>query len=133
VSRYLTAVIAPGSTDPFAAWPLFGQLLLNSPQVTLHEWSAGIAFHVVNGLGFGLAYFILVRKPTVWTGIAWGLGLELFMALLYPRWLVIAQLSEFLQISVVGHFFYGAVLGTFGARYILRPAFSVRDHGSRTV
>ena len=33
------------------------------------------------------------------------------MALLYPHWLRIVQLREFLAVSAIGHLVYGAVLG----------------------
>jgi hypothetical protein len=56
------------------------------------------------------------RRPSWWTGALWGIALELCMATLYPSWLRIQMLSEFLEVSAVGHVVYGSVLGLVAAR-----------------
>lgn len=74
---------------------------------------------VCNGVGFGVAYVILFRRPGPLTGMVWGVCLELCMAFLYPSWLRITQLNEFLGVSAFGHVIYGAVLGVV-ARQMLK-------------
>ena len=44
--------------------------------------------------------------------------LELLMVSVYPGWLDMRALDEFLQVSVLGHIVYGAVLG-YSARWLL--------------
>jgi hypothetical protein len=45
------------------------------------------------------------------TGVAWAALLEVFMVTLYPGWLGLRALEEFLSVSIVGHAVYGVVLG----------------------
>jgi hypothetical protein len=72
----------------------------------------------VNGVGLGVAYALVVKRPGPISGVLWGLGLELVMALLYPSWLRIRALEEFLTISIFGHVVYGFTLGMLGRRRI---------------
>jgi len=75
-----------------------------------------MAYHVCNGTFFGVAYTLVFRRPTWWTGALWGIGLELCMATLYPSWLRIVMLREFLEVSAIGHVVYGSVLGLVAAK-----------------
>lgn len=121
VSRFAAARTVTPEIDPFAAWPVFGELIVGGaagPGLTL---AVGVAFHVTNGVCFGIAYVLVMPRPGILTGVAWGLGLELAMALLYPSWLRIDALQEFLTLSVVGHVVYGGTLG-FVARRLLQGA-----------
>jgi hypothetical protein len=43
------------------------------------------------------------------------------MALLYPSWLRIIALGEFLEVSAIGHVVYGTVLGLSVGRLLRRP------------
>ena len=111
VSRLaLSATLIP-SVDPFAAWPIFGELVVGASRGVALRTTVGMALHIVNGVGFGVAYAMVMPRPGVTTGILWGLGLEFAMALLYPSWLRIEALGEFLTLSVLGHVAYGATLG----------------------
>ena len=77
---------------------------------TRTAFAVGAMYHVSNGIGLGVAYRLLVPRPTWKNGILWAFGLELAMALLFPRWLRMTALAEFFTVSVVGHAVYGVVL-----------------------
>lgn len=119
-SRYLLVKVAGLAFWPFDVFTLFGQALVGSgapePVTTL----AGVAFHVTNGVGFALAYSIWLGRRGVWAGMAWALALEGLMVSIYPGWLGLKALNEFVQVSVVGHFVYGGVLGFTARRLLLR-------------
>lgn len=110
--RYGLVSLMSWSLDPFKAWSLFGAAVIGDNSSGGAQFAVGIAYHLLNGIGFGLTFALIVRRPTWWLGVLWGLVLELLMALLYPQWMRISQLEEFLTMSVVGHVVYGAVLGT---------------------
>ncbi|HEX2084559.1 MAG TPA: hypothetical protein VHF89_02675 [Solirubrobacteraceae bacterium] len=97
--------------EPFHVIPRFGRLFVGDAAPEAVAVAAGVAYHVANGIGFAVGYALAVRRPGPLTGVAWGVGLELCMAVLYPTWLAIATLEEFLTVSALGHLAYGAVLG----------------------
>lgn len=115
LTRLVITSTVTTAVDPFVAWPLFGQLLTGAPRDSAVAAGVGFLYHVVNGLGFGIAYVLVFRRPGPVSGLVWGMGLELAMALLYPSWLRIDALREFLTMSVVGHVAYGVTLGLVAA------------------
>lgn len=124
LSRWLIVEVAGFTFWPFDIFTLFGQALLGAehtgPWVTL----AGVAFHVVNGVGFGIAYTLWIGRRGVLAGVAWAMALETLMVTVYPGWLGLKALDEFLQVSILGHAAYGSVLG-FTARRLLARADAV--------
>lgn len=106
---------------PFEAVPLFGQLLLGSSTATAVTDAVGVAYHVANGVGFGVAYTVLFGRHGPGTGMAFGVALEAAMLTVYPGWLDIRALNEFFSVSIAGHIAYGLALG-YGARRLLGPA-----------
>ena len=54
---------------------------------------------------------VLFRRPSAALGIVWGLVLESFQIALYPDWLGIRFVNEFIAFSALGHVAYGATLG----------------------
>jgi hypothetical protein len=110
-ARYGLVALLQLSFQPFHVFEVFGRLFLGDAVSPTTATAAGFAYHVSNGLCFGIAYAVLVRRPGVITGMLWGIALELAMALLYPSWLRIEALSEFLTVSAFGHVIYGGVLG----------------------
>jgi hypothetical protein len=104
---------------PFDVFTQFGALLVGesvpSPVVT----AVGTAYHYMNGIGFGIAYVLFIRRPGIVTGLLWAAVLEGFMVSLYPGWLSIEAMNEFRAVSVVGHVAYGITLGSV-ARVLLR-------------
>lgn len=124
-SRLALTTLLDYHVTPFKAFPHFGRGLLGDSSSSSARWVAGSAFHVVNALTFGIAYTLVVgRQPTPQrgfvTGVLFGLGLEAAMIGLYPAWLQISNMREFLSMSVVGHIAYGGTLGVLAQRGIER-------------
>jgi hypothetical protein len=118
--RYGAVALWSFSFEPFHVIPIFGHLFVGAAASEALAWVAGLIYHVGNGTGFGIAYVLLFRRPGPLTGVAWGLGLELAMALLYPSWLRLTALGEFLTASMIGHLTYGCVLGLAARRFAAR-------------
>jgi hypothetical protein len=111
VVRYLAVAVFSWSVAPFGAFPLFGRLLLGDGTGRNLLWAAGIAFHVLNGLGFAIGYALVVPRPELRTAVAWAMVLELLTILLYPNWLGVTAIGELFSMSVLGHLGYGLTLG----------------------
>ena len=105
--------------NPFEAIRLFGMALVGSSVPESMVYTSGTAFHVLNGISFGVGYCFLFGHHGVIAGIAWSFFLELFQLTLYPGWLDIRFYREFVQISALSHLVYGAVLG-YSCQYGLR-------------
>lgn len=118
-SKFALSQWDPSPYNPFEAIHLFGLLLVGSTASNLVVNAAGTVFHVVNGISFGLAFSLLIERPSVVSGIAWGLFLALMQLTLYPGWLDIGFYQEFAQISGISHVVYGIVLGS-SCRYGLQ-------------
>jgi hypothetical protein len=97
--------------SPFTALPYFGKALIGVAPGSTASWVAGIAFHLTNGVCFGIGYTVLAGRRSLLWAIGFGLGLEALMLALYPRWLQIEALKEFTQLSLCGHVAYGLSLG----------------------
>ena len=101
---------------PFDVFPIFGRLLLGAHTPIWIAQAGGLLFHYCNGTGFAVAFVFLFRRPGVLSGLIWAGILEIFMVALYPSWLDLSPMGEFLSISMLGHATYGLLLGSF-ARY----------------
>jgi hypothetical protein len=110
-TRLLIVSLVPMSFWPFDTLTLFGTLLAGAAASPASAFAIGTAYHLANGTCFGIAYALIVRRPSVLTGIAWAALLELLMVSIYPGWLHLRALDEFLTVSVLGHAAYGLVLG----------------------
>jgi hypothetical protein len=117
LARYGLVSIADFSFAPFHVFTRFGGLLLGRDAPTPWLYVAGIAFHVTNGIGFAIGYTVIARRPQWWSAMVFAFTLELCMALLYPSWLRMTALQEFLQVSILGHAVYGLVLGAITRRH----------------
>jgi hypothetical protein len=116
VVRYGLVVLFSWSVDPFGAFPLFGRLLIGADAPGPALWLAGIAYHVLNGLGFAIGYTLVVPRPGLRSAVTWALVLETFTILLYPDWLGVAAVGEFFSMSMLGHVGYGLTLGAVARR-----------------
>lgn len=96
--------------NPFEAIRAFGLLLAGPSASPTAIYTAGTAFHLLNGISFGVAFCLLFRRRGLLQGIAWGMFLEFFQLTLYPGWLDIRSYGEFVQISVMAHVVYGVML-----------------------
>lgn len=103
---------------PFDIFMIFGQLLAGYRLDKRFTEAVGVMFHVACGMGFGIAYTLTLRRPSVLSGLLWAGVLELFMISLYPGWLRLKALNELLSVSVAGHAAYGAVLGSVSRHFI---------------
>jgi hypothetical protein len=101
--------LAPGHS--FLAIPLFGTGLTGRPPADPVAVAAGWAFHVTNGLGFAVAYTLVMAGRPWYMALAFALLLEVMMVSLYPGWLRVPLTKEFLSLTVAGHFVYGTTLG----------------------
>jgi hypothetical protein len=110
-ARYALQVGLDLHVSPFKALPYFGNALIGVEPHTTASWVAGVAFHLTNGVCFGIGYTVLAgRRSPLWA-VGFGLALEAFMLVLYPRWLQIDAMKEFTQLSLLGHVAYGLSLG----------------------
>lgn len=118
LSRFFLIEVTGIAFWPFDIFNIFGQALVGAgfsgPWVRL----AGLVYHFANGIGFALAYTIVAGRRGVWAGIVWAMILEVMMVGVYPGWLDVRAINEFVQVSVLGHVVYGAVLG-YSARRLL--------------
>lgn len=121
LSRALLVEYANFAFRPFDTFTLFGQALLGTGDRGLWVVAAGLSFHLANGLGFAVAYALCLGERGVRAGIAWAFVLELAMVTVYPGWLGLKALDEFMQVSVLGHLAYGSVLGFVTQHMVRRP------------
>jgi hypothetical protein len=119
--RYALVEFGGLQVKPFEAWRLFGLALTDTDLPPAAVLVAGTAFHVCNGVAFGIAYTLAFGQRGPIAGIVWALVLETFMVSLYPGWLGLKALDEFISVSVAGHLAYGSVLGAL-ARSLLRSS-----------
>jgi hypothetical protein len=105
---------------PFEAVPLFGQLLLGTSSPSIAGTLVGVAYHLANGSGFGLAFAMVAGERGPLAGVMWGLVLEAVMLTFYPGWLDIRAIQEFASVSALGHVAYGATLGWTTRRWLPR-------------
>jgi hypothetical protein len=118
VSRWLLVQVAGFHTSPFKALPFFGEALLGSVGSPAARTAAGISFHLLNGIAFGIAYTVWFGERHPAWGLAFAMGLEAFMLALYPGWLDVRSRQELTSISLLGHVAYGLTLAGM-ARYLL--------------
>lgn len=119
-ARLLLSTALDFEVTPFAAFVHFGRGLIGSSASEGAHWIAGAAFHVANGITFGIAYTIWAGRRGVVAGVIFGLALEAVMLGLYPAWLQIPNLREFASMSAVGHVAYGGALGAMSRRGLER-------------
>lgn len=93
-SRWAVVELGDLAVSPFAAIPLFGQALLGGAAGGLAH-VAGVAFHLLNGVCFAIAYTLWFGTRGWRAGVAFALGLEACMLAVYPGWLDVASLREF--------------------------------------
>ncbi|XEC94347.1 hypothetical protein AB6A23_24015 [Paenibacillus tarimensis] len=120
LSRFILIRVTGIQFWPFDIFGIFGKALVGEHTTGLWVSVLGVLFHLANGTGFGIAYTVAFGRKGIWGGVVWALILELAMVSVYPGWLGLKALDEFLSVSMVGHFVYGIVLGYIARRLILR-------------
>lgn len=117
-SRFLLIKITGIQFWPFDIFDIFGKAILGMSAQGFWVTPVGVAFHFLNGITFAISYTILFGKRGVFFGILWALGLEALMVAVYPNWLNIAFMNEFLSVSIFGHLVYGATIGYLAKRLL---------------
>lgn len=121
ISRLLVVKFGRMPISPFETFNIFGQLIVGEHFPRFVTLSVGTAYHLFNGVMFGVAYCFILGKRGWQYGVIWALFLEVAMFSLYPGWLNLeAVLREFTIMSVSGHIVYGAILGWLCRRLLKR-------------
>lgn len=103
--------IAASGVPVFKAISYFGTLILDQARPTLASEITGWGYHLSNGIGFALMYTMAVKRPRLWSALAWGVTLEAAMlATPYAEVFGYRMTPKFLAITIGAHLVYGAVL-----------------------
>jgi hypothetical protein len=103
--------IAWSGIPVFKAISYFGTVIVGQPTPTVASDVYGWAYHLSNGVGFGLMYTALIAVPRWWSAVLWGLLLEGAMLITpYAEVFGYRVSPEFLAITIGGHIVYGATL-----------------------
>ncbi len=126
-SRFLLIMLTGIKFWPFDIFTVFGQSVLQTDDRSIGVVITGVFYHFANGTGFAVAYALLFGKKGIWAGLLFAFALEFLMVSVYPGWLQMKALDEFLQVSVFGHIVYGISLG-YSAKYLLtkKPSYATR-------
>lgn len=110
--RLLIVTIFHFKIRPFDTFKFFGQIIMSRPVSDNTAYTVGFMYHLLNGITFGIAYFILFNGKHWVYGIVWAFVLELMMLCVYPRFLNLQSvMEEFTIVSCSGHTVYGSILG----------------------
>ncbi len=103
--------VAHSGIPVFKAVSYFGTLLLGVQSSTPVSEVLGWAYHLSNGVSFGLMYVALFRTTKIYTAVIWGLTLEAVMLLTpYAEVFGYRRDAKFFAITFGAHAVYGAVL-----------------------
>jgi hypothetical protein len=119
--RWLVQEGLPIGFDAFYSIVAFGNLITGAPTSSATAVVAGWAYHISNGLTFGVLYALIAGPAKWWYGLIWGLILEIAMLLVYPPLFQIGAMTSFVAVSIVGHAAFGTVIGL-GCRRWAMPA-----------
>jgi hypothetical protein len=108
----------------YKVFPQFGALILGQSftpqqtdsQFTLTAHLVGWAYHLSNGMTFGVMYVAMLgdarNKPWAW-GIVFAVGLELFLLITpYNRFFGVALTVAFIAATLLAHLIFGVVMGS---------------------
>lgn len=103
--------VAHSGIPVFKAISYFGTVLLGVQSPTPLSETLGWAYHLSNGVSFGLMYAALVKKPRLYSAVIWGLTLEAVMLMTpYAEVFGYRRDAKFFAITIGAHAVYGAVL-----------------------
>ncbi len=113
----------------YKVFPRFGAMILGQPfaaaqmdsQFTLAAHVVGWAYHLSNGVTFGIMYIAMLGDPrnkSWWWGVLMAVGLELFMlATPYTNFFGIGLTGAFVAATLTAHLIFGAVMGGIVLRF----------------
>lgn len=103
--------VAHSGIPVFKAISYFGTVLLGVQSPTPMSEVLGWAYHLSNGVSFGLMYAALVKKPRLYSAVIWGLTLEAVMLMTpYAEVFGYRRDAKFFIITIGAHAVYGLVL-----------------------
>jgi hypothetical protein len=119
--RWVVQETLPIGFDAFYSIVAFGNLITGAPATSGTAVVVGWAYHISNGLTFGVLYSLIAGPARWWYGLIWGLILEIAMLVVYPPLFQMGTTTGFVLVSIVGHAAFGAVIGL-GCRRWALPA-----------
>jgi hypothetical protein len=120
LARWALVEVFSLSVDPWLTIRLFGRLLVGDDRPASLTLPVGIAFHVVNGIGLAVGFAVLFGGRTWRAGVAYAVVLEVVMVALYPSWLDIRKMDEFVTVTFLAHVAYGATLAEVSRHLLAR-------------
>lgn len=103
--------VAHSGVPVFKAISYFGTVILGVQSPTLLSETLGWAYHLSNGVSFGLMYAAMVRRPRLYSAVIWALTLEAVMLMTpYAEIFGYRRDVKFFAITIGAHAVYGLVL-----------------------
>ena len=97
---------------------MFGSWITGQPTTSTAAKIAGWTYHYWNGATFGVIYTLALGRKRWWWGVGYGILMECCMLGLFPLFLRVTSKVDFIAVSMIGHLFYGAVLGLLAEKYL---------------
>lgn len=117
VTRLTLRRLAGLDHDPFLAVATFGTALAGHPAGAFAAGAAGWTWHLLNGMGFGIAFALLWPRGGAWAGLSCALLLQLLLMTVHPPLVGVSPGDPgFLVLGFTGHALFGLVLGLGVAR-----------------
>lgn len=101
----------------FAPVDSYGVLILDASSSSPWTGLAGWSYHFINGIGFAVAYVMVMAGRRWWWGVLWGLILETATVLTpFASYYELKGQWGLIAIAYAAHIPYGAALGIIGER-----------------
>ncbi|MGH9669037.1 MAG: hypothetical protein ACRD3A_02865 [Terriglobales bacterium] len=99
---------------------MFGSWITGMEPSSLPAKIAGWGYHYWNGITFGIMYALTFPARHWLFGVGYAILMEMCMLGIFPMFLRVSNKVDFIAVSMIGHVFYGAVLGILVQRYTLQ-------------
>jgi hypothetical protein len=115
--RQLVEAVHFRGYDGFVPIRMFGSWITGLPTTSPIARATGWTYHYWNGMSFGVMYVMIFgRRSWLW-GVGYGIVMEIMMLGMFPLFINIKKPFDFVAVSMIGHLFYGGVLGAIAQRY----------------
>jgi hypothetical protein len=118
-ARLVVQSTIPLGFNAFMSLPAYGSLMTGKPVSSGAAHAAGWAYHISNGLTFGVIYSVIAGPARWYWGLAWGGILEGAMVVVFPTILKPASFKGFLVVNMIGHAAFGAGVGLWCRRHAM--------------